>query len=144
MKRFFQTNRPTLPPSLAAVVMAGVLACGGCRDQATGPRTPINVEPFREMARASGCADVRNRLFLIDERLVFWDRAGNCADAAYAQVLFSDSVDHQLCHLQDSIAGPMRGCGDARYASMFDTITANADKPDLGLGPDHRVRAIPL
>jgi len=96
------------------------------------------------MARTSPCADTRNRLYLIDQKLVFWDRAGSCADAAYAQTLFDGAVDHQLCSFHDSIAGPMKGCADSRFGTLFDTIIANADKADLGLGPAHRVRAIPL
>lgn len=128
---------------LVAFLMAGALSFWGCKDHATEPRAAIDLESFRAMARTSQCADARNRLYLIDEILVFWDRAGSCADAAYALTLFGGAIDNQLCKFQDSIAGPMKGCSDSRFGSLFDTIIANADKPDLGLGPGHRVRAIP-
>src|SRR5262245_8336360 len=100
--------------AVVALLIGGALAWSGCRDHAIVPGAPIDVESFRQMARSSDCSDTRNRLYLIDERLVFWDRAGSCADAAYAQVLFGGSVDNRLCGNSDSIAGPQRGCSDSR------------------------------
>ncbi len=88
------------------------------------------------------CADIHNRLFLIDDQLVFWDIAGNCADASYSQILFGSTPDEILCRLNDSIAGPMKSCDDESYQEMFDTITANLDQPDLGLGEAHTVEAV--
>jgi hypothetical protein len=108
-----------------------------------GSPPDINLEPFKELARSGDCADVRNRLFLIDRHLVFWDRESRCADAAYAQALYGRTVEHLICDAHDSIAGPVRGCHDAdRYAAMFDTMLKNLDAPDLGLGPDHTVEPI--
>ena len=140
----FRTQRHSRARDLVALLMTGVLSLSGCKPPATEPPASVDLESFRTMARTSGCADSRNRLYLIDEKLVFWDRAGSCADAAYAQALFGGAVDNQLCSFHDSIAGPMRGCRDSRFGPMFDTIIANVDKPDLGLGPAHKVRAIPL
>jgi len=96
------------------------------------------------MARASPCADIRNRLFLIDDRLVFSDIAGNCADAAYSQTRYGSTPDEVLCSCHDSIAGPMRSCQDEQYQDLFDTMTANLDKPDLGLGSEHTVQPLPF
>jgi hypothetical protein len=96
------------------------------------------------MARAGGCADIRNRLFFIDDQLVFWDRAGNCADAAYGETLYGSTPDQVLCIAHDSIAGPVKNCRDERYQDMFDTITANLGKSDLGLGSGHTVQAVPF
>ena len=109
---------------------------------AGGPGSTVDLAPFKKMARAGGCADVRNRLFLIDGKLVFWDRAGNCADAAYGEALYGSTPDQTLCVFHDSIAGPVKNCQDQGYQDLFDTITANLDKPDLGLGPQHTVQRV--
>src|SRR5262245_55882724 len=124
---------------LVAVV---ALSCAGCRDGLTIPPAPFDLTPFRTMARESPCADQRNRLYLIDARLVFWDRRARCADASYAQTLFGRTVDDVLCRSQDSIAGPRKDCRDERYRALFETIIVNADRADLGLGPTHGVRPI--
>jgi hypothetical protein len=103
----------------------------------------VNLEPFKKLARESSCADVRNRLFLIDNRMVFWDREATCADAAYSQTLYDRKPDTVLCNLMDSIAGPQRAChGDAPSTNMFDIIVDNLDKTDLGLGPEHTVTPV--
>jgi len=103
----------------------------------------LNLEPFRELARNSDCANASNRLFLIDRQQVFWDRASNCADAAYARVLYGRTVQHVICDAHDSIAGPQRGCMDAgRYSDMFDTMLNHLDEKDLGLGSGHTVEPV--
>lgn len=103
----------------------------------------VDLEGFRKLARESSCADVSNRLFLIDNRFVFWDRDSKCADAAYSRTLYDRKPDTMLCNLMDSIAGPQRAChGDAPSAAMFDTIVDNLDKPDLGLGAGHTVTPV--
>jgi hypothetical protein len=105
----------------------------------------VDVDAFRKLARESSCADVRNHLFLIDNRFVFWDRESRCADAAYAQTMYDRRPDTVLCNHMDSIAGPQHAChGDAASATMFDTVLGNLDKPDLGLGADHTVTPIPF
>jgi len=108
----------------------------------TGVR--MDLAPFQEMARQGSCADIRNRLFLIDGQWVFWDRAGRCADAAYSQTLFGATVTDRLCDFHDSIAGPLKRCQEERYRQMFDTLIAHLDEPDLGLGPQHQVQSIPF
>ena len=104
----------------------------------------IDLTAFEQLARNEPCADIRNQLFLIDDQLVFWDVAGNCADASYSQTLYSSSPDQMLCTAHDSIAGPMTSCQDGRYQELFDTIMANLDQPDLGLGSEHTVQSIPF
>lgn len=103
----------------------------------------VNLKPFRELARNASCADVRNRLFLIDQRLVFWDRESKCADAAYAQTLYDRRPSTVLCNAMDSIAGPQRACNaDAPFINMFETVLENLEAPDLGLGPGHTVTPV--
>jgi len=99
-----------------------------------------------EVAQAStSCAQTRNRVVLIqdnlkpDDRVVLLDQAGTCPDAAYRQVLFGKDGDNELCSNADSIAGPRKRCSAPSRAAMFDTILANLDRPDLGLGSGYWV-----
>jgi hypothetical protein len=124
---------------LPTVLLLLASCCTGCSSE---PRNAVDLAPFKRMARASGCADIRNRLFLIDDQLVFWDKAGACADAAYGETLYGSTPDQALCVFHDSIAGPVKKCLDEGDQDMFDTITANLEKPDLGLGPEHTVRLV--
>ena len=128
----------------AAACLLAALLLIGCNSGQPGEVVSPDAQPFVEMARQADCADQKNRLFLIDGSLVFWDKAGQCSDAAYAQTLFGATPQTVLCRYGDSIAGPRRECPDPRYQSMFDTITAHAGEPDLGLGPRHTVRPIPI
>ena len=131
------SRREMFGPLFAALLI--ILACGG------GPtRTPggIDLAPFKDLARSSDCSDTRNRLFLIDRALVLWDREGTCVDAAYLVRLHAGATDQVLCELRDSIAGQVKVCRDHRFQEMFETIVANLEAPDLGLGPRHMVQAI--
>jgi len=125
-------------PLLAVVVVVAV-GCAGCSGKQYGS---VDVAAFKKMARGAQCADIRNRLFVIDEELVLRDKAGNCADAAYSEALYAGSPDQELCVYHDSIAGPVQDCWDAAYQQMFETILANLDKADLGLGPEHTVEEV--
>jgi hypothetical protein len=133
----------TVPRSLpiAAWLLALMLpAHGGCKPGelllAPDPR------PFVELARQSPCADRTNRLFVIDGAMVFWDKAGSCADAAYSQTLFGATPEDLLCRYGDSIAGPQKMCKTPDVEKLFDIILAHLDEPNLGLGPSHTVRPI--
>jgi len=133
----------------ASVLAAGVLVItaiilAGCDHGTIDTGSGGALAPFRHMAATSSCADVRNRLFLIDRQLVFWDRAGNCADMMYAETLYGQTTEDVLCVFADSIDGPHKQCTDPTFASMFDTIIGNLDDPQLGLGPDHLVQKIPI
>ncbi len=129
---------------LAASWSAALLWLPSCGGDSTEPRMTIDLTPFKELARGSPCAGLRTRLFLIDAKLVFWDRGAACADAAFSRTLFASTVHDTLCDFHDSIAGPIRACLDDRYRGMFDTILAHAAEADLGLGPDHPVQPIPF
>jgi hypothetical protein len=127
---------------LMTLLPAVLLLLAGYVCHSFGPRSAIDLAPFKAMAKAGQCADIRNRLFLIDDQVVFWDRAGNCADAAYSETLYGSTPDQVLCIAHDSIAGPMKTCQDGLYQGLFDTMTANLDQPDLGLGPGHTVQPV--
>jgi hypothetical protein len=135
---------------LASLVL--LASCGGSGGAGQAPATtPIVIgEPapapdtvrFLNMAREANCADTRNRMYVIDNKFIFWDKAGNCADASYAHALFGAATAEPLCSAGDSIAGPMTRCADEAARPMFATIVRNLDARDLGLGPAHTVREL--
>ena len=134
-------NRGTmLLPSMAALAIVLV----SCRDEGTPPtRTSApDTAPFIELARQQDCAGTRNRMFVIDHALVFWDRAGECPDNSYAQRLYGSTPQALLADLHDSIAGPQKSVTDPAVQSMFDVIVRHLDQPDLGLGPGHTVQPV--
>ena len=127
-------------PIVGALLVALCMSTG-CTDSPAEAPADVDLEPFISLARNSDCADVRNRLFLIDEQVVFWDREASCVDAAYTQRLYGSTPDRVLCYFQDSIAGPVK-VSRGRYQMEFETILENLDRPDLGLGPMHTVKEI--
>jgi len=127
-----------------AVVGAIVASALGCVERHPAPKVAPAWTPFVEMARQSACADARNRLFVVDHVLVFWDRAGNCPDSSYSLVLYKQTVNDLLCDFHDSIAGPRKNCPVPGYRDMFETMIGHLDEPDLGLGADHTVQQLPL
>jgi hypothetical protein len=128
--------------------------CGGGGDSAPTDRQAGNIavgEPnggrldttkFVALAQQEACADSHNRLFVIDQQYVFWDRAGRCADNAYSFRLYGATPEQQLCSSGDSIAGPRTSCVDDKHRKLFDTLVQNAGRPDLGLGSDHKIEKI--
>lgn len=100
-----------------------------------------------EVAQATtSCADIRNRVMLIrqpaglPDHVMLLDQAGNCSDASYRQVLYGGKEGSTvLCSSADSIAGPQKICPVASHAATFETILANLQAPDLGLGAGFEV-----
>lgn len=140
---------------IGAVGLAGALAlasCGGggaAHDQQAGQGVAVG-EPngvavsadFIAKAQEAICAEQRNRLFVIDKRMVFWDRAGNCPDNAYSRSLFGATPQVLLCSVSDSVAGPRSACTDESSRALFNIILGNLDKSDLGLGSGHQVEPL--
>lgn len=128
-------------PWWLAIALVPVLGCNA--DEPASVKVPV-IAPFVAMARQDPCANQKNRLFLIDRSLVFWDKRGDCADGSYGQFLFGATPQDLLCRNMDSIAGPRRDCPNPAFSPLFDVIIAHPDEPDLGLGPGHTVRPIPF
>jgi hypothetical protein len=126
----------------------GTMAQGPLAGQGVAVGEPSGAAPvtseFVVRAQEANCSDQRNRLFMIDKRMVFWDRAGSCPDNAYGRTLFGATPQTVLCSVADSIAGPRTTCNDEQARALFDTIVANLDKSDLGLGSSHQVEAIAI
>ena len=136
---------------LAAVLVS---ACGSGGDAAPGvqagtiavgePAPPAQVvkADFIRMARAGACTELRNRLFIIDQKQVLWDSAGNCADASYAVTLYGAVPAQQLCASGSTIAGPRTSCTDESQRARFDVMLNNLEQPNLGLGAGHKVEIV--
>lgn len=122
----------------AALVTAPVSNAPGIRIGEPSPAAFATVV-FVTRARLENCSDIRNRLYVIDKRMVLWDRAGNCPDNGHAQILFGADVDTVLCSASDSIAGPLVSCKDPADRALFDTIRQNLGRTDLGLAATHSV-----
>jgi len=108
------------------------------------PSAPPDSAPFIAMAQQASCADLHNRLYVIDQQYVFWDRSGRCGDNSYAYGLYGKNPDTLLCSQADSIAGPRTSCTDDKARALFDVIVKNLEPSDLGLGSGHKVEPIPF
>ncbi|NEX64145.1 hypothetical protein [Noviherbaspirillum galbum] len=125
--------------ALAALLGALLAACGG---GAGGPT--LAPADFVAMAKTAECRDLGNRLFLIDDSFVFWDVSGSCPDLSPVRKLFGKTPSDQLCSQTGKPVGVVTVCSDASAIPMFHAILDHLDLPDLGLGPSHRVQAIPF
>ena len=130
-------SQPNLPLAIPLLLLAV-----GCAAKPKLPASSLDLVRFQEMALAAGCADQVNRLFLIDDEVVFWETRGNCADASYSFTLFGGTPDLKLCVFHDSIAGPVKECSDPDYQQLFDAIIDHSEEQDLGLGTQHTVEPI--
>ncbi|MFZ6799624.1 hypothetical protein [Undibacterium sp. Di24W] len=141
--------RPNLTNSLTAALLISTVilsACGGGDNKLEKEivKKPIQIvtSDFINLAKDASCANIKNRLFVIDQKQVLWDKAGSCADAAYSQTLYGATPQTLLCSNADSIAGPRLTCSDTNNESLFKTMLGNLDKADLGLGSQHQVQQI--
>jgi hypothetical protein len=138
---------PILFWSATTILLAGC-AARSTPTQAVEASSPtatpsIDTQPFLNMASSASCADIQNRLYIIDDRYVFWASQGNCDDGGYAYILFGVTPQEKLCSLADSFVGPQRSC-QSELDSFFQTILDNLDQPDLGLGDARRVHLVDL
>ena len=104
--------------------------------------TSIELNVFRDMANNATCSDITNKLFLIDNKNVFWIVEGNCPDASYSYTLFGTTPEDIICKLYDSIAGPQEQCFDNNFQEIFQIIVDNINSDDLGLGNNHEISEI--
>jgi hypothetical protein len=141
----------------AAVVGMSLAACGGggdtpavMKNQQAGQGIAVGepnggvpvISEYIKMAQEASCASTRNNLYLVDSKYVLWDRAGNCADASYAQVLMGATPQAVLCSAGDTLAGPRSSCTDESARPLFEAMLKNLDKADLGLGAGHKVEQV--
>jgi hypothetical protein len=146
-------SHPTLSASMLFLALLGtVLWSPGRETAAHGTRRNGPLPGFAApaagkllaMADGAACGDTRNRLYLIDGRLLFWDRAGSCIDDAYGRVLFGAASGTPLCRQQDGMLGRVDVCADERDRALFERLVRGREAPDLGLGAGHVVQAVDL
>lgn len=136
----YKNKRRRLLHSVLLVLFSISFSCGTSSEiSGLGNDSAIDPEPFIRQARNDQCSNTRNNLYIIDNKSVLWDRAGNCADNSYSQTLYGQNIGLVLCVHFDSIAGPRTVYHDEKYKELFDTVVANLDKSDLGLGTGHSV-----
>jgi hypothetical protein len=126
---------------LSAIVLTFLVRCTG---NATGPQTTIDMEPFVAKANKNICTDIVNKLFVIDDALVFWWREGSCRDASFGYTLFGTDTGNVLCRHLETIAGLYEDIRDSSCLPMFLTIINNLNNRNLGLGSAHRVVRFPF
>lgn len=138
----------SLSVSLAVSLCLSLSGCGGAGSighaELGRVPAPVATSEFLSLVKDANCAEFKNRLLVIDQQYVLWDKSGNCADASYAQNLYGTSPSTLLCSHADSIAGPRTTCNDAGAESLFKTMILNLDKTDLGLGSSHQVQSIAI
>ncbi|MCC2954578.1 protease complex subunit PrcB family protein [Massilia sp. IC2-477] len=142
----------------AAVVGMTLAACGGggddtavMKNQQAGQGIAVGepnggvpvVSEYIKMAQEADCASTRNNLYVVDSKYVVSDRADyGCYDASWSVSLMGPTPQAVLCTSSDSFAGPRTSCSDESLRPLFDTISKNLDKADLGLGAAHKVERV--
>jgi hypothetical protein len=116
---------------------AGDISTGG------GSSTPVTAD-FVKVAQQESCGDIKNRLYLIDGKEVFWDRAGSCPDNAYVQRLYGANPQTVLCEMTDTLGGPKTFCANESMRALFEMLQRGAGQPNLGMDASHKVEPIPF
>lgn len=125
------------------IIIAAVPLLAGLLSGCTGPRPApdaVDTKPFVALTEQAPCAGDGNRLFVVDNRYVVWDRGASCQDQALR--LYGDGTDRLLCVHFNSPNGAYTNCSDPAVRSLFDTIVLNRQVADLGLGAGHSVRQV--
>jgi hypothetical protein len=120
----------TLKNLIAALPLLALLLAG-CTGP--GPIVTLDTTPFVALAKLSPCAGTGNRLFVIDQKYVYWDRDLTCQDQTLR--LYGRTTDERLCLYTNAISS----CTDATVRGLFETILKNRLVEGLGLGPSHIV-----
>jgi len=98
----------------------------------------VQTAAFVKLLDGASCATSR-RVLIIDQHLVYTEvQSTRCSDYNSA-ALYESSPDRLLCTVGGFVA--QQNCpGGATYSTMLQTIFANTQKPDLGLGSTHTVQ----
>jgi hypothetical protein len=119
---------------------------GGERSATSPGVAPSELElnSLLDTARSARCASDRNTVYVIDNTMALWDRAGQCPDNASEQVLYAFPSSDVKCAQSHTLAGPAVRCNEATDSQLFETMLHNLDSADLGLGAGHLVSKIDL
>lgn len=97
-----------------------------------------------DWAQLESCATLKNRVFIIDKKYVFHEVAGTCWEGNFTHQLSNANTVSPLCTEFKTFAGYGNRCDDESMRPMFNIILANRNRPDLGLGAQHKVEEIPI
>lgn len=100
----------------------------------------VDNAPFISLLQQAPCANGDNRLFVIDNRYVYWDRGASCQDQV--QRLYGATTEALLCVHGDAPGGAYTDCRAPSVRGMFQIIINNRHKADLGLGAGHSVMEV--
>lgn len=93
-----------------------------------------------QLAKKEPCADVENKLYLINNRFIYWLRKGNCSDNNFAYYLIGKGLK-ELCSNIETIDGPK-----TKYTpgmkELFNKIIAHSEETNLGLNSTYTVKLI--
>ena len=129
----------TLTKMLAALPLLALLLAGCAGPH---PERPLDTGAFIALASKAPCAGAGNRLFAIDQQYVYRDRGPSCQDQVLR--LYGTDAGKPLCVHVNSATGPYTRCNDPSAQALFDSILANRQAPDLGLGAGRVVAQIGL
>ena len=85
------------------------------------PTAQVDFKAFIN-AKSQTCADKANKAYLIQKKMVFTAREGNCPDNSYFFGLYGNTPQEVFCTSHDSIAGPMEKCENPAYQEIFDNL----------------------
>lgn len=126
--------------NIAAALPLLALFLTGCAGIGQEPDEKPDPSLFIALADQAPCPGNANRLFVIDNRYVYWYRGAACDNQA--QRLYGSTTDNLLCVQVGSDEAASTTCADVSVRALFDTILANRQAADLGLGAGHAV--VPL
>jgi hypothetical protein len=111
-----------------------------------GATAGIDVNGFRGLAAQVPCSGGGVRLFAVDGLLVLWDQRGCPGTFGYADALYGTGPKNLLCSWNGPPSDPycsnstIEAPDQTSERALFQTLVANEDAPDLGLGPEHLVQ----
>ncbi|QYF95232.1 hypothetical protein KY495_08795 [Massilia sp. PAMC28688] len=123
-------------------LLAGLAGCVGIITTPTVPVPEVDHAQFVALVQQAPCAAGDNRLFVIDQRYVYWDRGASCPDQV--QRLYGRSTGALLCVHGNSPNGAYTNCSVPSVRGLFQVILNNRDRADLGLGVSHSVVEIKM
>ena len=117
-------------------------------------KTGFNIEGFRELNANSNCQDKsRNRLYLIDNKLVFWLVETSTCSLEHSNLYGLNVYDLKCQDIGGPLNSPTLCPGNAEYEDLFKKLINNKYKyhrgvyegdDNLGLGTDHKVERLSL
>ncbi len=111
------------------MALAGVLVPGASVAK-------VALAPYIDKAQQASCANTKNRLFLIDQKYVFWTRSGDCKGLKSADILFAAGSQTPLCQMHKQFTPVDEICSDKTLVPFFTQLIGATAPAGLHLRPD--------